>query len=76
MIREDFSPNISEQKHFVHGQINVAVDIHREALDRLAKANADVRASFERLVNLRNELQKIEGWEKEIESMQQIEVTA
>lgn len=65
MIREDLSPNIGEQKHFVHGQINIALENHNAAKARLEQAQRDVDASLQKLALLRGEVQKIEGWEKE-----------
>ena len=74
MSHEDFSPNIGEQLWCVNRQINVALKMHRAALDRLAKAKNDVRESLQYMAHLRTELQKIEGWKKEIEAMEQAEV--
>jgi hypothetical protein len=74
LSHEDFSPNIDEQLWCVNGQINVALKIHQAALDRLAKAKDDVCESLKYMDSLRTELQKIEGWKKEIEAMEKAEV--
>lgn len=74
MSHEDFGPNIGEQLWCVNGQINVALKMHRAALDRLAKAKNDVRQPLKYMDSLRTELKKIEGWKKEIEAMEQAEV--
>ena len=71
MSHEEFSPNLSEQKHFVHGQINTALENHNAAKVRLEQAQRDVETSLQTLTLLRSELQKIEGFEKEVEAMEQ-----
>lgn len=74
MSHEEFRPNIGEQKHFVHGQINIALENHNAAKARLEQAQREYGASLQKLAFLRGEVQKIEGFEKEVEAMEQAEV--
>ncbi len=64
MSREEFSPNRSEQKHFVYGQINIAIENHNAAKARLEQAQRDVETSQQKLIFLRSEAQKIEVTEQ------------
>lgn len=46
MSSEEFSPNLSEQKRFVHAQINIALESHNAAKTRLEQVQRDVEASL------------------------------
>lgn len=71
MTLEEAKQITNERKAYAYGQLNILLENHNAAKVRLEQAQLDMKASLQTLTLLRSEVQKIEGFEKEVEAMEQ-----